>query len=507
MGGEGKREDFKNLISLVLEAGYQIDKDAFDFLKEISQKIDLKTFIKSVIEEIKTLPETPLFITRKQLEEKAKKLGFFETASTITGKTSFQPYARDVESDFKVISDPTKKIGTSGSLEDCIEYFRDRFRKISRIIRNRVDSRDSSNIMEALKSPENSRVKFICIISDKRETKRGIFLRVEDLENLALVFVPSEKHDLYSKAQKLILDQVVCITAIRGRNDLFIAEEIILPDVPLKKPNKSEVPICAALISDLHVGSKMFMEKEFRRFVMWLRGELGNETLRNLARRVKYLVIAGDLVDGVGIYPQQFDELEIKDLSKQYQLVAEILREIPEYIEIIIIPGNHDASRRALPQPAIPKKYAEPLYEDERIHLLGNPSVISLHGVKILVSHGRSLDDIISTVPNMSFQNPDEAMKILLQCRHLAPIYGARTLIAPEKVDHLVIEHVPDIFHAGHVHMMKYSSYRGILVVNSGAWQEQTEYQREMGHVPNPGIAPIVNLQTLQVTPINFVAL
>lgn len=507
MEGEGNRENFKNLISLVLEAGYQIDKEAFDFLKEISQKIDLKTFIISVIEEIKTLPEAPLFITRKQLEERARKLGFFEESSTLTGKISFQPYVRDIESDFKVISDPTEKIATSGSLEDCIEYFRDRFRKISKIIRNRMDCRDSSSIVEALRSPENSRVKFICMISDKRETKRGVFLRVEDLENHALVFVPSEKHDLYLKAQKLILDQVVCITAIRGRNDLFIAEEIILPDVPLKKPNRSEVPIYAALISDLHVGSKMFMKKEFKRFITWLRGEFGNENLRDLAGRVKYLIIAGDIVDGVGIYPNQLNELEIKDLNKQYQLAAEILREIPEYIEIIIIPGNHDASRRALPQPAISEKYAEPLYEDKRIHLLGDPSIISLHGVTILISHGRSLDDVISMVPNMSFQNPDEAMKILLQCRHLAPIYGSRTLIAPEKVDYLVIEHVPDIFHAGHVHMMKYSSYRGILIVNSGAWQEQTEYQREMGHIPNPGIAPIVNLQTLQVTPINFVTL
>lgn len=345
------------------------------------------------------------------------------------------------------------------------------------------------------------------MISDKREVKRGIFFRVEDLETDALVFVPSEKRELYLKAQKLVLDQVVCITAIRGKNDLLIAEEITLPDIPLKRPNKAEIPICVALISDLHIGSKMFMEKEFRRFVTWLKGELGNETFRNLAKRVKYLIIAGDLVDGVGIYPQQFDELEIKDLSEQYRLAAKILGEIPEHIEIVIIPGNHDASRRALPQPAIPRKYAEPLYENERIHLLGNPSMISLHGVTILVSHGRSLDDIISTVPNMSFQNPDEAMKILLQCRHLAPIYGARTLIAPEKVDHLVIEHVPDIFHAGHVHMMGYSSYRGVLVVNSGAWQGQTEYQREMGHVPNPGIVPIINLQSLQVTPINFVAL
>ena len=504
----GDERNMRNIISLVLEAGYQIDKDAFEFLREISGSTNLNFLVKSVIEEINALPEKPLFITRRLLEEKAQKLGLLKVSSQIgTGKIGFQPYAKDIEPDFKVISDPTDKIGASGSLEDCIEHFRDRFRKISKIIRNRIDARDAYNLLDALRAPENSNVKFICMITDKRETKRGIFFNVEDLETHAIVFVPSDNPNLYLKAQRLILDQVVCVSAIRGRNNLFIAEELILPDIPLRKPNKASIPVCAALISDLHVGSKMFMEKEFRRFIRWLKGGVGGSSLKDLASRVKYLIIAGDLVDGVGVYPQQFEELEIKNLYEQYRLATKILEEIPEYIEIIIIPGNHDASRRALPQPAISREYAEPLYDSGRAHLLGDPSVINLHGVILLLSHGRSLDDIISAVPNMSFHDPDEAMKILLQCRHLAPIYGMRTLIASETADYLVIEHVPDIFHAGHVHMMKYSSYRGVLVVNSGAWQRQTEYQKEMGHIPNPGIVPIVDLQTLQVTPIDFVSL
>ena len=52
--------------------------------------------------------------------------------------------------------------------------------------------------------------------------------------------------------------------------------------------------------------------------------------------------------------------------------------------------------------------------------------------------------------------------------------------------------------------MMSYGTYRGTTIVNSGAWQEQTEYQREMGHTPNPGIAPIIDLQSFKIFPINF---
>jgi len=104
----------------------------------------------------------------------------------------------------------------------------------------------------------------------------------------------------------------------------------------------------------------------------------------------------------------------------------------------------------------------------------------------------------------VSFHTPDKAMKLLLQSRHLAPIYGQRTPIAPEKRDFMVIERVPDIFHTGHVHVFGYGTYRGILMVNSGAWQDQTQYQKKMGLEPTPGIVPIVNLQTLKVTPISF---
>ncbi|MBS7649675.1 DNA-directed DNA polymerase II small subunit, partial [Candidatus Bathyarchaeota archaeon] len=490
-----QEKNLRNAVSLIIESGYQIDREAFEFLREISQVSDLNPLVRSVVEDLNALPEKPLFITREFLERKANKAGLFEVTShprVETGKTIFQPYAKDVESDLRVISDPTNKIRAAGSLEDYIEYFRDRFKKISQIMRNRMDVKDASTVIDALKMPENSKVKFICMITDKRETKHGIFLKVEDLEAYATVFAPLERDEVYSKAQRVLVDQVICVNAIKGNKDLFIAEDLILPDVPLKKPKKASIPICAALLSDLHIGSKMFMRNEFRHFILWLKGKIGGDNLKEIAGRIKYLVIAGDIVDGVGIYPQQFEELEVKDIYKQYDLAARIIEEIPEHIEIVVIPGNHDATRRALPEPAISRGYAERLYEIGRVSFLGDPSVISLHGINILLSHGRSLDDVISVVPNMSFMEPDEAMKILLQCRHLAPIYGMRTLIASEKSDHLVIEYVPDIFHAGHVHVMKYSDYRGILVVNSGAWQKQTEYQKEMGHIPNPGIVPIV---------------
>jgi len=502
-------EKLQKAVSYVIAAGYQLDKGAFDFLGTLSQTEDPIKLTESAIKKIETLPEKPLFIGKEFLEEIAKETMPKEELllpPTITeAKTTFYPFAKDIEADVKVIEDPTEKISSTGSITEYLEYFQDRFKKLRRLLRQRMDVKDATSITEALKAATNTKVKVIAIITEKREIRGKIILRIEDLETNATVLVsPSTNPEVADKAKNLLLDQVVCVYAFKGRDNLLIAEDFVWPDIPQKTPQTAHLPVYAALLSDLHVGSKTFMHEAFNRFLLWLNGKFGNEAQRKTAGHVKYVVIAGDLVDGIGIYPRQRSELAIKDIYKQYQAVATLLEQIPDYIELIIIPGNHDASRKALPQPAIPREYAEPIYEARRIRSLGNPATLSLHGVESLVYHGRSLDDVIASVPNLSFHTPEIAMRLLLQSRHMAPIYGERTPIASETRDFMVIERVPDIFHAGHVHVEKWDTYRGVLMVNSGAWQTQTKYQERMRLNPTPGIAPIVDLQTMRVTSIDF---
>jgi len=510
-------DKLQRAVSFAIAAGYQLDKQAFDFLNTLSQTEDPVKLMEEVIKKIKNLPQKTLFIQRSFLEEivektlpeiKEEKPSLPTPPSSILeAKKIFHAYAKDIDADIKVIEDPTDEICETGSVEEYLEYFQDRFQRIQRFLRRRMDVKDATSISEALKSSVNTKVKIIGMVTEKRQHKQRVFLTVEDLEASTTVLVTaSTSQEVIKKAHMLLLDQVICINAIKGRNDLLIAEDIVWPDMPKRKPNTASIPVYAALISDLHVGSKMFMREEFSRFVLWLNGKFGNENLKNLASHVKYVVIAGDLVDGIGVYPGQLDDLAITDIYEQYRMVSKFIEQIPDYVELIIIPGNHDASRKALPQPAIPKDYAEPLCEARKVYSLGNPSTVRLHEVELLLYHGRSLDDVVASIPNVSFQTPDKAMKFLLQSRHLAPVYGKKTPIAPEKKDFMIIERPPDIFHAGHVHVIKYDTYRGTLIVNSGTWQKQTEFQKKMGVAPNPGIVPIVNLQTLQVTPINFVA-
>ena len=508
---EGER--LHKAVSFTIASGYQLDKEAFEFLNTISETEDPLYLMEEAVRKLRDLPQKPLLIDRGFLEamkkspcaEEEKLPTSFSPPSTSESRKSFRPYAKDVEDRVKVIADPTDEICTTGSIKEYLEYFQDRFERLKKILRKRIDAKNAVPISVALKMPIKSKVNIIGMITEKIESKERLFVKIEDLEASATILIsPNLSHEIIVKARSLLLDQIICVSAIKGKNDLLIAKDFILPEMPQKTPHKASMPVYAALTSDLHVGSKTFMEKEFNRFILWLKGKRGNENLRNIASHIKYLVIAGDIVDGIGIYPGQMKGLATNDIYEQYREAAKLIEQIPEYIEIIIIPGNHDASRKALPQPAIPKDYAEPLYEARKINSLGSPSTVSLHDVELLLFHGRSLDDIAAVAPNVSFDTPDKAMKLLLQGRHLAPIYGERTPIAPEKRDFMVIERIPDIFHAGHVHVLRCNSYRGTLIVNSGAWQRQTDFQKKMGLVPTPGILPIVNLQTSKISTIDF---
>ncbi|MDH7477262.1 MAG: DNA-directed DNA polymerase II small subunit [Candidatus Bathyarchaeota archaeon] len=514
-----QNEKLHKAVELTIEAGYQLDKEAFEFLSRLAATEDPTEIVNKAIQRIGMLTEKPLFIGRSFLEELIKEqkppeeafLQQIEPSQKIQetvplfGKGKFHPFAKDIEAHIKVIDNPAEKLSSGGTIEDYLQYFQDRFKRTEKLLRQRMDVKSATSIIEALKSPPNTRLKIIGMVTEKREAKQKILLTVEDLNVNATLLVPQNAPaEVLKKARCLLIDQVVCFSVIKTRSNLLLVEDIILPDIAHKTPHKAQIPVYAVLTSDMHVGSTKFQGEAFNRFLLWLKGEYGNEKMREIASHVKYVLVAGDIVDGIGVYPNQVKELAIKDIDEQYRLAGEFFEQIPEYIEVVIIPGNHDAPRKALPQPPISNPFLEKLQETRKFYSLGNPCTLSLHNVEVLLYHGRSLDDVIPTVPEMDSNQPEKAMKLLLQSRHLAPIYGEKTPISPENRDCLVIERVPDIFHAGHIHALGYTTYRGVLIVNSGGWQEQTEYMRRIGFTPTPGKVPIVNLQTLEVSILSF---
>jgi len=501
-------EEFKRVVERVVSAGWQLSTDAFELLRTSAGRLDQDKLADELIAAAKKQPTGRHLIDRDVVEQVLNRLlPLAETIQISEPVSADAPVAAQIQSELKVLKDPSSASTFGGSMEDFNRHFRDRFVKMRDILQRRSDARDAGTVSNALNAQQNEHVKLIAMIMEKRERGNRLFLTVDDLEDTAQVLVQTDRdRQLYDMALRAPLDQVVCIEAVKSSRSLLVAERITLPDIPERRPQGAKEEVYAVLLSDIHVGSKKFLEDAFKRAIRWLNGEVGNPQQVYVAQRTKYVIIAGDLVDGIGVYPRQEEQLTIPDIYEQYRSAAKFIEQIPEYVDVILVPGDHDAARQALPQPAIPKEFAEPLYEARPITSLGNPSEVEVHGVRFLVHHGRSLVDLLTSAPGMSFDRPERAMELQLRCRHLAPEYGNRTSIAPMPVDHLVIEDPPDVFHSGHIHVFGHEQYRGTLIVNSGAWQAQTDYQERQGIKPTPGLLPVVNLQTLRLSVTNFMS-
>ena len=396
---------------------------------------------------------------------------------------------------FKVLKDTSNKSYTSGEIGNLIEYFQNRYKKLSGILGKRPELRTWQKINEITENQTD--LNLIVMITDIRSTKNGHYLiEVEDDTGSMPILVSKDNDDLIRAARNLMRDEVIGVIAQKragpSENRLAICQNLIDPDVPRKE--RKEVDFGTVFTSDIHIGSSTFLEDAFVRFTRWLNGDYGNEEQREMANNVKYMIIGGDIVDGIGVYPNQDKELAIKDITAQYDEAARLVGDIRSDIKIIITPGNHDASRVAEPQPAVPEKYAKSLYKLNNVEFLSNPSTVSLDGLEVLIYHGRGIDDMVMGSNDFSHERNDLVMKEFLRKRHLAPLYGERTPLASELEDHLVIDSVPDVLHTGHVHINTYANYKGIHCINSGTFQTQTEFQKIYNIVPTPAEVPIIDV-------------
>lgn len=387
-------------------------------------------------------------------------------------------------------------IKVNSSVEDFRQMFLSRYKKISKLISLSSSMRGSLDIRSVKKT--HGEVKVTGIVYSVDTTKNGhkrIVMEDAD-DSIAVMLLKNKGLD-----KELILqDEVIGVigTVSNGSGDpVIFANEIVRPDIPYRViDDNGKPPVFVGSMSDIHVGSKTFRKDDFIRAIKWISSSQGE------AANLKYLILSGDVVDGIGVYPGQQDDLEIFNPLEQYAKFSEYLSGIPEDITVFILPGNHDAVRLAEPQPKFSGKLKEVL--PKNAVLLPNPCNLRLEEKNVLVYHGMSLNDMVELIPGANFSTIGKAIEAMLKRRHLAIKYGGNTPLVPSPNDYHVIEEVPDIFITGHIHSHYVGNYRGVRYVNSSTWQSQTEYQRMMNFAPNPSIFTLFDLNSKTTVIKNF---
>jgi len=479
-------EELFPIVQKAMSEGYQLTPDAFQYLQETPIEEAIQMMEKAII---RAYGQSNLFIIDSE---------FIKADAPKKKKNA--PLAIKSKNELKLIlPEDTVSIGSSNGY---IDYFNSRFKQLEGIMKRRMDLKDAIPLAQAAKLPVKQKFKAIGMVTSKSAKNNRLFLDLEDLDTTVQVMVSGDEN--VKKGLEILNDQIIGFEGTKFREDMIVANELFWPDIPMHRSNRSEDPVSAVLIGDIHVGSIDFREDLFEKFIRWLNQDLGPQPSKDLAATVKYVVIAGDLVEGVGIYPGQLNDLTIPTQKAQYEEAAKLLKKFPDHIETIVIPGNHDAIRRSLPQPVIPESYAPSLYANPRVHMAPNPVQITMNSVKVLVAHGDSLTDILGSTPGHDFHRPVDAVELLVKCRHIAPSYGQGTPIAPERIDRLVIKDVPDVVLMGHIHIYESKKYKGITLVASGSFQDQTEYQKRMKLTPTPGVLSVFNLKTHAEFPLDL---
>lgn len=396
---------------------------------------------------------------------------------------------------------PQRKV----NVQDFVKHFRSRYE----LLRSFLEQQDFDNLttIRKLTNDRNTYTIIGCVLEKRITKNKNIMLTVEDLTGHATVLVNQQKKELFEKTKDIMLDDIVAFE-VNGSKDLLFCNNITYPEAYILHKKRHTEDVWIACTSDIHSGSKYFLEKNLLKFVKWLNGEEGDAKFRDIAKKVKYLFIPGDLIDGVNHYPGQEKELNILSCREQYEKLVDILKLIRKDVQIIIGPGDHDAVWLGDPQPIVSEKWAPGFYEMENVHLVPSPAMIEIEGnFRILMYHGKSMNPMIDEMPEIrskyGHSQPSVVVKEMIKRRHLSPMHGLVDYI-PCEIDPMVINPVPDIIITGDQHCADVGTMNNILTIAGSCWQDTTPFMEKVGIISDPCKVPLFNLKTRAVKILDF---
>jgi len=509
------------ILKVIRERGLLLEKEIFDLLKSFNnvglardfleglerfsgQKIITKSTLNKNFEYVQSVVKNLPGDNRSTIENIFVKLGLSLEIRKEKGVIEQGIDAGKKNSSFQISCADTS-VGKKLEVSDFVGNFRSRYQQIQKILMSRPELQQ--NLVSIGKISNNRQsLALIGIVSEKRVTKnKNIIIKFEDLTGEISGIAKLQNEELFKKAEELMLDDIVGVRA-SGNRDMLFVQDIFYPDAFVHEKARFEEDVSIAFISDIHCGSMMHLGESFEKFISWLNS--GDES----AKKIRYLFLVGDTVDGIGIYPGQESFLALKSLKEQYELLASYLRKVPKHITMFHCPGNHDASRVAQPQPPVSEYYAASLYEIDNLVMVTNPTIVRLFEgnkeFKVLLYHGGSVHCFINAIPELremkAHHSPAKVVRHMLKRRHLDPLHSSAIYIPNAHKDPLVINEIPDLLATGEVHKVDIENYNGILIITSGCWQSKTPFEEKVGNEPDPAKVPVFNLKTRELKIFDF---
>jgi len=196
-----------------------------------------------------------------------------------------------------------------------------------------------------------------------------------------------------------------------------------------------------AFIGDTHIGSKFSRLDFLHKFYDFI-----------LREGVEYVIHAGDIIDGVGVYPTQTSQLSKFTIDDQ---VEEVINNYPEGVKTYVLGGNHDL-----------KQYQRGL---------------SIHPVKVISQQRKDIEWIGDFYARLRLGKSNVYIDIVHP--NGKPAY-AQSYKTQKYIEKLPSGNKPNILLWGHFHTSLYMSYRNIHAFQVGCFQDANDLTARMGIQP-----------------------
>jgi DNA polymerase II small subunit len=405
-----------DIIAMFAEEGYQASPDAVEVISAHGSPVELVGYILATIDEsvfvveaehidldgFKVDPEKPNQNPNQNIEPESNPLEtvthtHVDPVPPSSSSTSSYSSPDSCKSDFgsdcdyepkysenpvEIISDITDQSTCVGEYMEFVQYFQNRYSKLREMIRGRVNARPIESLVKNRRRGGGMR----------QERGEGGYNEISIIGMVSEIKTTTNGHKIIELEDSTGSFSVLVRMADK---DLFEqASRLVLDEV---------VGVTGALTND---GNLMIVKK----IIM---PDLPAMSLRRNTTSGKAVFIS-DVHIGSSTFLEDAWHRFIDFLNGDVD--NEDMRKIASEVRYLVIAG------------------------DGNITFVGNPAMVNLDGVKVLMYHGRSIDDLVAEIPGVSYQDPTTAMVEMMKRRHLSPIYGSRVSIAPEKHDHFVID-------------------------------------------------------------------
>ena len=177
--------------------------------------------------------------------------------------------------ELEVVSDPTMAIAPAEASDGFNKLFRDRYQRLYSILRSRLDMKGMVMVSATKGLPPNKKVKVAGLLSDRSSRKGSVELKIDDPTG-AMRAVCQDQF-VEKAALEAPLDSMIVVEVSHGRPRSCTRIRFCCP------MSRAETDVLlpsgyALLLSDLHIGSKMFLADDFKRFLQWINGGWATRT-------------------------------------------------------------------------------------------------------------------------------------------------------------------------------------------------------------------------------------